>query len=243
MIIRQVKFAFHLLQFMADRQAPATISEIAEHFGWPRSSTVNQVETLCHLGLVHEPVHRHGYLPTSRLLDLASDLVLADCYGSDLDSLVQAVAQQTGETVAVAAVAGNHGLFINVAESSNPIRYFAEAGQRIPLHATAAGRALLSQLPEKQLHTLLKRTDYIRYSENTPTTEAEVMALIMEARELGYYVNSDGFAKDLVGVAVPLRLEGRQLSLLVAGPIYRMTDNHAALADLLKDCIRRIIGR
>ncbi|KRS15520.1 IclR family transcriptional regulator [Roseovarius indicus] len=242
MIIRQVKFAFDLLQFMADRQAPATISEIAEHFGWPRSSTVNQVETLCHLGLMHEPVHRQGYLPTSRLLDLASELVRADSRGSDLDALVQAVAAQSGETATVAAIAGNHGLFINAAESTNPIRYFAEAGQRIPLHATAAGRALLSQIPEKQLQALLKRTEYIRYSENTPMSAEAVTALIAEGRERGYYVNSDGYAKDLVGVAIPMRLDGRQLSLLVAGPIYRMSGNHAELAEMLRDCRQRIIG-
>lgn len=241
MIIRQVKFAFDLLQFMADRQAPATISEIADHFGWPRSSTVNQVETLCHLGLMHEPVHRQGYLPTSRLLDLASDLVRADSRGSDFEALVKAVAEESGETAAVAAIAGNHGLFTNVAESPNPIRYFAEAGQRIPLHATAAGRALLSQLPERQLQTLLKRTDYIRFSENTPMSAEAVMTFITKGRECGYYLNSDGYAKDLEGVAVPLRIDGRQLCLLVAGPIYRIAGRYEALAEMLRDCMRRII--
>src|SRR3546814_15790082 len=82
----------------------------------------------------------------------------------------------TGETVAVSAPAGIHATFIDVAESPQSVRYFAKVGDRVPIHATSAGRALLAQLPPEERQRLYRKIDFVRYAPPTPDSPEPVAA-------------------------------------------------------------------
>src|SRR3546814_17052996 len=77
MIVKQVQYAFSILEFFSERRNPATLSEISDHFGWPRSSTFNLIETLSLGGYLYEPKFRAGYYPTRKLFNLAHANIVA----------------------------------------------------------------------------------------------------------------------------------------------------------------------
>lgn len=239
MIVRQVQNAIQILEFFANRKSPATLSEIADHFGWPRSSTFNLIETLAKNGLLHEPRFRGGYFPTHRLLKLATDIVAHGPLSQELRAMVADLAHETGETSVLAGLAGNDGVFLEVVESNQPIRYFAHVGQRIPLHATSAGRALLSLLSDRDRAAILRKTEYVRYAPNTPMTAEEVEAFLAVGEREGRYMNDNGYAPDLLGIAVPLPINSQHLCLMVAGPSFRM----APRVDELTGHVRGAIAR
>lgn len=233
MIVKQVQNALQILEFFASRKRPAGLSEIADHFGWPRSSTFNLIETLARAGYVYEPRHRGGYYPTHRLLSLAQSIVEHGPVSDELHAMVANVAVASGETAVLVGLSGGMGVFVDVVESTHPIRYIAEIGQRVPLYATSAGRALLSMLSPRERGAILKKTDYVRFAPATLMTAEAVEAEIARSRRDGYYVNDNGYSLDLVGVAVPLSVPDRHLCLLVAGPAYRASAQIETLAALL----------
>ncbi|TDR90368.1 IclR family transcriptional regulator [Enterovirga rhinocerotis] len=240
MIVKQVQNALQILEFFASRKRPAGLSEIADHFGWPRSSTFNLIETLARGGYVYEPRHRGGYYPTHRLLSLAQTIVAHGPVSDELHTMVANVAAASGETAVLAGLSGGAGVFVDVVESPHPIRYIAEIGQRIPLYATSAGRALLSLLSPRERGAILRKTDYVRYAPATLMSAEEVEAEIARSNERGYFVNDNGYSLDLVGVAIPLALPDRHLCLLVAGPAYRASAQLEPLAALLLSEIARL---
>ena len=71
MIVRQAAYVLDLFEYFAQRRQPATLAEVAEHFGWPRSSTFNLLTTLSEKGYLYEPRPRAGYYPTPRWLAVA----------------------------------------------------------------------------------------------------------------------------------------------------------------------------
>lgn len=136
-LVKQAANVLDLLEFFANRLEPASLSEIAQHFGWPRSSTFNLVSTLVERSFLYEPKPRGGYYPTPRWLSLAHDITAAEPLPEPLLRLLKDLADQTGETVYIAAASGQHAVFLEVIPSRHPVGYMAYPGKRIPLYATA----------------------------------------------------------------------------------------------------------
>ncbi|MGF7159108.1 DNA-binding IclR family transcriptional regulator [Rhodoligotrophos appendicifer] len=242
MIVKQVQFAIQILEYFSEHRRPATLSEIADHFGWPRSSTFNLIETLSKSGLLYEPKFRAGYYPTRRLLKLAHEIVADGPLSEDMRIMVSNIAAQTGETAVLAALSHMSAVFVEVVESSSPIRYFAQVGQRVPLHATSAGRALLSMVSAKERAAVLRKSDYIRFAPRALMTAEDVEADIAASMERGWFLNNNGYSPDLLGIAVPVPLKDRQYCLMVAGPAYRTEDRVADLVASLQAEIERFMA-
>ncbi|MFN3460326.1 MAG: IclR family transcriptional regulator [Oceanibaculum sp.] len=234
MIVRQAANVLDLLEFFARRGQPATLAEVSAAFGWPRSSTFNILTTLAERGFLYEPRPRAGYYPSPRWMALAQEIAAAEPLPDFARPLIERLSAETGETAAIVAPAGTQTVFLDVVESPASIRYFAQAGHRLPIHATSSGRALLTQYPRQERLALYRRIDFQRYSDTTPLKAEDVEARIAEETARGWHSSHAEYSVDLAGVAVPLPLGERRLSVVIAGPMFRMQDRMAEIAEILR---------
>jgi DNA-binding IclR family transcriptional regulator len=235
MIVKQAPNVLDILEFFARLRRPATLSEIAQEFGWPRSSTFNMVGTLVERGFLYERRPRSGYYPTPRWLTLARNVAEAEPLPASLHRLLVDLAEQTGETVYVAAPAGDRVVFLDVVESDSAIRYFAEIGKRLPIHATATGRAILAQYSASERRSVLGKIGFERYQPNTPMSIAQVEAEIALGLAQGWFLGATQYTSDVMGLSVMLPMAGRPLSVTIGGPIFRMERRMADLGAILRD--------
>lgn len=234
MIVRQAANALQILEYFAERQRPATAAEIADDLGWPRSSTFKIVGTLATLGYLYEPHARGGHYPSPRWLELAEKVAHADPLPPELQRLVRDVLADTGETTGIVAPAGIHAMFVAVAESRQPVRYFTKVGDRVPIHASSAGRALLEQMSAEERQALYRKIDFESYSATTPMAPAAIEAELAAAKTRGWHQSNAEYTPDLAGVALALPGSfGRRLSIVVVGPVSRCLERRPQIAELL----------
>ncbi|ABE37843.1 IclR family transcriptional regulator [Rhodopseudomonas palustris] len=243
MIVRQAANVLEILEYFARVKKPATLAEIADHFGWPRSSTFNLLTTLADKGYLYEPRPRAGYYPTPRWLVLAREVSEVEPLPAWSRALITSLSSETGETVAIAAPAGVMAVFIDVIESSAAIRYFAHIGHRVPIHATSSGRALLLQYSQDERDSLYRKIEFKQYNPSTPISIDAVEAELSKSIERGYCQSFADYSRDLAGVAVPLPIGERRLSVVVAGPEFRIGDRTAEIAATLKQFVERFRGK
>lgn len=241
MLVKQAANVLELLEYFAQRRRPATLAEIADELGWPRSSAFNIVGTLVEKGYLYEPRLRAGYYPTPRWTAMTAAISSAEPLPEAATQLVEELAAETGETTAIAAPAGVFAIFIHVVESSSAIRYFAKVGHRLPIQATASGRAILSQYAWSERQSVYRKLDFERYSASTPVSIDAVEAELRRSSERGYFYSAGDYSKDLLGVSLPLPLPIRQrrLALTVAGPHFRCVDRTPAIVDMMRRAIQR----
>ena len=237
MKVRQAANVIELLEFFADRLRPATAAEIADALGWPRSSTFNLVTTLVELGYLYEPRVRGGLYPTSRWLSVAQTISEVELLPEAVLRLVAHIAAETGETTLIGAAAGLHAIAMHVIESEQAIRYFAEEGKRLPIHSCATGWALLSRQSPAQRKALYKRIEFDAYTPQSPRDPAAVEVLLERGAERGYFLSDGEFTAHLVGVSVPFAIDGRELTISVAGPQFRCLDKADSFAGIVKQAI------
>ena len=234
MYVRQAVNTLQVLEYFAERLRPATAAEIADDLGWPRSSTFKLVGTLAAKGYLYEPQARGGHYPSPRWLELAEKVVRADPLPAELHRLLRQVMQDTGETSAISAPAGIFAMMVDVAESRQPVRYSPAVGDRVPIHASSAGRALLAQMPFDERDSLYRKMDFDRYSGTTPMSPEQVEADLAEAEARGYHQSNAEYTPDLAGVAMALPFTGRRLSIVIVGPVSRCLQRREEFALLLR---------
>ncbi|PCI53261.1 MAG: IclR family transcriptional regulator [Alphaproteobacteria bacterium] len=233
MLVKQAANVIEILEYFMQRKRPATLSEISDDLGWPRSSTFNIVGTLTDLGYLYEPISRKGYYPSQRWLTVAQALANAEPLPESLLALVSEVAKETNETTAICASTGKHAVLIHVEECEQSIRYSAKVGSRVPIHASSAGRATLIQYTLDERMAIYRKIDFENYTDTTPMSIETVEEELRNARERGYHQSNAEYIPDLVGVAIPVPLPHRRLSIVVAGPASRCAQQRPAIAKIL----------
>lgn len=239
MLVRQAANVLELLEYFARRKRPATLAEISDDLGWPRSSTFNLVGTIAEKGWLYEPQARSGYYPSPRWLTLAQSVADAEPLPDIARTLATEIADRTGETTAIAALAGTFAIFLHVVESRQSVRYFAQVGDRVPVHASSVGRAILAQRAPAERQAIYRKISFEPFSQTTPTSAAMVEAELQAATERGYHQSSSEYIADLAGVALPLPLHGRHLSVVVAGPTSRCLTRRPQTAAIMHEILSR----
>lgn len=240
MEVKQAINVLELLEFFAQRQQPATLADVCRHLGWPRSSAFNLLSTLAARGYLYEPVARQGWYPSPQWGAVLAPIEQAAPLPENLHALLHELAAQTQETAVIAGISGVHAVFLASVESPQAVRYAAPVGKRVPLHASATGRALLSQLPAADRAVLLRKAAFDAFTPTTLRSAAAVEAAIARSLQRGWFESAGEFTPDLGGVAMPLAEPGRHLALLVGGPITRVQPRYAELARAMTASLDRI---
>ncbi|MTH96187.1 IclR family transcriptional regulator [Roseibium sp. RKSG952] len=234
MAVKQIQNAFDLIEYFARTRKTASLADIQNHFGWPRSSAYNILNTLVERGYLYEPVRRGGYYPTPRLASVAEAIVSADPLNERLAELLEKLSAETGETAILAAAAGRFSVYLNVIESPSPIRYAGHVGMRIPIHAGASGRALLALYSAAERASLLGKLDFEPYGKNALLSAKAVEEEIAKSLERGWFQSVEEYNADLAAIAIPVLAHERRLAIVVAGPEFRLKDQCNPVADRLR---------
>lgn len=242
MLVRQVENVLDLMEFFADRGRPASLADVSEHFGWPRSSTYNLLSTLSSRGYLYEPTGRGRFYPTPRWLMISQRISAAEPVPEELLRLAKFLRDETQETVCVGAAAGLSLVFLEVVESPALIRYAAETGQRVPIHSTASGLAVLSQWSASQRASLLRKVEFERYGSGTPMSVEAVEDRIRIGLHRGWFKSASSYSVDLGGVAIPLTFSDRVYAITVAGPLNRVEAIMPEIASKIHAAVKRHLG-
>lgn len=242
MIVRQVANLFDLVEFFAEREEPASLAEICQHFEWPRSSTFNLLKTLSERGYLYEPEGRARFFPTPKWAALGNRLAAAQAVPEPFLRLARHLNTEIGETVCLGAAAGDSVVFLEVIPSAHLVRYAATVGQRIPLHSSGSGWAILSQWSPGRRQEALRKAIYVRYGPGSPTGPKDAEVRVARGLAQGWWRSASTYTVDLGGVTIPLVDNSRIFALSVAGPLYRMDAIMPRIAAQIHDAADRILG-
>ena len=188
-------------------------------------------------GWLYDPRVRSGYYPSPRWLTLARVVADAEPSPDAALSLVARIADLTGETTGIGTLAGTSAIFLHVVESRQSVRYFAEVGDRVPVHASSVGRAILAQHSTEERASIYRKIKFEQFSDTTPMSADSIEDELSSATDRGYHQSSSEYIADLAGVGLPLPLGSRRLSIVVAGPTSRCFTRRPAIAEIMQRAI------
>lgn len=196
---------FRMLDLLAESEKPLCISEIARHLNYNKSTVYGLVHTLRDLEVL-EKVNRNRFHFGTRLYALGK----CSGIGSDLISVVhphlEEISRETGLSSFLGIRSGDSAVILDKVDSPSELRVSSEVGKKIPLHASSAGKALLSQLGDSELDEFLSETKLNKFTSASCVEPLRFREMIRRARREGFAMDDEEYMAGIRAVAVPLRL-------------------------------------
>jgi IclR family acetate operon transcriptional repressor len=128
------------------------------------------------------------------------------------------------ETIHLAVLDDVDVVFVDVIESQQRVKLAAAIGQRLPVCATASGKAILACMPDEYVRHILQRGQP-RYTEHTLVTSEAFFEDLGRVRERGFAFDEQELEVGINAVAAAiLDLHGQPMAAVaIAGPAFRLT--------------------
>lgn len=219
---RSVERGFAIVDELSEN-GPGRVSELAERLEMPVSTVHDYLQTLVSTGYV--TIEDKEYRTTTRFLEVGHrHCHRLEIYQAVRDQL-ETVAEETGEHVTLLVAENDQAVILAVEEGPDAINLFAYPGARIPLHATAPGKAMLAHVDDGRVAKLVDE-GLVEVTSQTVTDPEVLFDQLEAARERGYAVDEGERIAGMVCVAAPVldkddRVRG---SICVCGPERRLDE-------------------
>ena len=129
-----------------------------------------------------------------------------------------------GETCQLGVLDHGRVLYVAKVDSPQPVRLTSSIGKTLPVHYTAIGKALVSELPEADVRAMLTEP-LERPTAATVRTVDEFLAQLAEVRRSGFAYDHEEATEAVQCIGVGIRRHGViEYGLSVTTPSYRLTD-------------------
>jgi IclR family transcriptional regulator, KDG regulon repressor len=185
---RSVRRTLDIFALMLAEREPLSVTAIIERLRIPKSTAYELVRMLGESGYLERGRRPGTYFLGRRLFELGM------AYRSQVDLLkegshvVESLRDCTGETVQLSVLENEMMLVLLKEESGQPIRIISHVGTRVPVNWAAAGRLLVSDLPDTELRRLLEHSARPSPTGRAPTDVNALVAQIHRVRAQGYAV-------------------------------------------------------
>jgi len=224
--IRSLVKAFAIVDCFRPDQPQLGVREIARQLRMSTSTVGRLLVTLHSVGILsQDPATRH-YRMGSKVLSWSA------VYTSGLDvrdkarPMLEELHRLTHETVNLYVLDGNERVCVDRIESPQRVRVIVSIGERMPLHAGSAGKAILAYATPDLLKRILAKP-LERMTGNTITNRTKLLGELDSIRKCGYAVSHAERFTDALGIAAPIfdNVGNVIAALNVAGPVLRFTDD------------------
>ncbi|SDY94594.1 IclR family transcriptional regulator [Halopenitus persicus] len=214
----------------------ATISDLLTEFDTSRSVLYTHLNTLTNSGLVIRENGRYWMGIRSKEFSVAAE-TRKPSYQLVKNEIQYLEDEFEAETEFLVEEAGR----INILYHSENIDHNRV---RLYAHNTAAGKAILADLPDQRVHEILNQHGLPQQTENTITDRDELFNELEVISERGYAYNNNECFDGYHGIGATVDgIDGSVLgAVTLGGPIYRIPENRLKneLVDALQNTINEI---
>lgn len=222
--VKSAARVLEVLELLGAEGARLSLAEMAAAMSVPKSSLHAILRTM-------EARHWVDLDPAGARYSLGLKALLtgtAYLEGDDVVSLagpvLDALAEETGESVHLGRLDGTDVVHLAKRESRHALRMYSAVGRRLPAHATALGKAMLSQYDGAEVRMRLN-WPLERLTPDTVTEPAELLEQLAQARLRGWACDDGENSVDIRCVAVALGTgQGGGDAISCSAPKSRMDD-------------------
>ncbi|TCT08158.1 IclR family transcriptional regulator [Aquabacter spiritensis] len=227
--VQSLDRAIALLRLVADMDG-MTLSEIAKRAELPASTAHRLLATLQKRQLVTHDQENGLWTVGLGLFRIGAAYLRIRKLPDIGRPVIRRLLHETEETVNLAMFDGNELVVVAQAEGHSPVRAFFRLGARLPLHASAAGKAILAAASPAFRGACLAQIRYEAFTVRTHRSERDLVEDLLRLGARGYSVDEEEHTLGMCAVAAAIFNEWREPigAVSVAGPSVRMSDDRIA---------------
>lgn len=242
-VIKTAKRIFEVLEFFDEEQRPISLKQISTQFGYPASSASALLKSMVVMGYLAYDGYSRVYMPTMRIASLGH-WISGVLFGEDsVIALVKHLHEATQETIGIATQSDLFAQYIHVAASRRELLYYSRPGTVRSLARSGLGWLLLSARSDEVIEKLWRRINAEEEDRKLRVPLADLMSRVKEIRKQGYVFSRNTVTQGagVIGMLLPVRPDGRILSVGVFAPLDRLDDRKNRIVTEMRASIARFL--
>jgi DNA-binding IclR family transcriptional regulator len=233
---------FAILELLARSREPLGVSSISGSLELNKSTVFNILHTLVELDVLeYHPDGKFGF--GTRFYMLGEMTGKRSALIRTAHTYLQMINEKTKLSAFLGLRSDLHSILIDKVDSAYGIKVSSEIGMRMPPLAGAGIKAMLSQLPDKEINEILARAELKRYTPHSITRKAAYKKEILEVRKQGIAYDREEYIEGMVAFAIPVKANRKDLQAAIwAVGLTRQVPESSVpeLTELLKGISREI---
>ncbi len=234
---RILNLSLDILRYISTKPKGASFKNVCDYFKIPKSTAHNLISTL-HAETFLEKNNENGlYTIGLGCFEIGNAYLAFNPFFTRAKEIVESISLTCNETTHFAVLDGNEVVYLYKFDSMQPLRIFSHIGKRVPAHATAIGKAILSGLTDEQLMEIYPNETLPSMTEKTITSRTELFKQLEQIRIEGVAFECEESTPLVQCFGVPIFSSGQSpiAAMSIAIPVIRGTENIDFFVSLLKE--------
>ncbi len=189
-MINSVLKAIDIISLFSLEEPRLSLTEISRRLSLPKSTAHNLLNTLVSRGLV-EKTDNDQYALGVAIIALSQNVRVNVELRDRAARLLRELADASHESVYLTTLDGSQCLYIYAIESPRRLLARTAIGERVPLHCTAVGKAILSHMSRQEVSAIARAMGLPSYTRETLTSIAALLKELDATRERGYSLDRE----------------------------------------------------
>ncbi len=219
---RMLEKALLMLEYIANQPNGVSLPDVCGQLQLAKSSAYSLLITFVNMGYVKRAPNNR-FIVGMKPFEIGSKFVENSDFFLYSRDVLSELAATVDETAHLATLDGAEVVYLSKCEGSCVVRMSSSVGRRLPAHATALGKALLSGKTDEEVREIYQNAGM---KQITPHTIADVDLLLKqlgEIRQSGFAYEREESSLGVQCIAVPVREHsgGVYLGLSLSVPVAR----------------------
>lgn len=224
---RVLENAIRILELVSKNNG-LTLTDICNTLEMPKSSAYILLNTFVNVHYMKKNQKTGLYTIDIGVFELGTRFTDNNEFYRNAREILETIVSEVDETAHLAVLEGTNAVYVCKHESSKTVRMVSSVGKRLPAHASAIGKALLSGYTDQQIRVMYEGKLLERFTEHTITDMEKLLEQINKVRLEGFALESEESTPGVECIAVPIksRFSGCvEAAVSISVPIIRSRGN------------------
>ena len=223
--VQSAERIFKILEVLAEG-GEMGLMEISAALSLHKSTVHRLLTSLIYMGYARQDEATQKYTLSYKLVSMAGKILARTDILQIARPYLERLSDISGETVHLVQREGSSILYIYKIEAKvGTIRMVSHVGMVHPMYCSGVGKAIMAELPEKEVRQIWQDSVIEKKTEKTITDYKELLSAIDEIKRLGYALDDEENEEGVRCIAASLSGYGNEAryAFSISGPVSRMT--------------------
>lgn len=225
-IVQSVAHALDILECFLEDDTELGVTHLSRRLDLPKNNIFRLLSTLQYRGYVEQNESSGNYRLGLKAFELGQAYLRKTGLVNQAHAILDSLAKDTSETSYLSVYENGEVVYLDMVETTHPVRIIPMIGKRVPSHCTAVGKIQLAFKSEEEIRMVIREMGLKSFTPNTITDEEVFLRHLEDISEKGYAIDNEEFEEDVICVACPVwdYTNNVVAGLCVSGPTLRMSD-------------------
>lgn len=193
-----------IIEVLGNSDEPMRLTDLSKTLAMHKSTVYRLLSTLSTRGYVEQDPSTERYELTLKFLEVGNKILERIDLRKKSSPVLNNLSEKTKEAIHLIVLDGDEMVYIDKIEGSGTFKTWSRIGMHAPLHCTAAGKVLLSSLPEKEINRIIGK-GLPRCTPNTIASAEKLKEHLKEVMKKSYAVDNIEYEDEVRCVAAPIK--------------------------------------